>query len=858
MNSGADGMTPRRHADEGTAGARGSPGAHRSPAHRRAVRVALIFALGIALGRLAEPDISSNIWLSGAMAMAILACAAGLIGHKAGRARWALLASAAMLFGAGWYTLRCREAPAHHLSRLLDDQARLVKVEGVLVGNRWTSSTNNGRLAPFGYRADVTRMLIDIYALVDQHGQRRRAAGVLWVRLGESGEGAAAFAPGDFVRLTGFASRVAGTRNPGEVDMRPLAHQRGIAGRITVETAGLIERAGAQESVFGAVRAAFERGRFLLRERAGGWLGEREDESPGRALLASLLLGERDARQQEMQGAFARVGLAHLLAISGLHLGILAWTGMMAVRLTGDRAVLERVAVLLIVALYMLIVPVRAPILRAGVMVIAFVLTDFAGRRYDRVSTLAWAMVLVLLWRPADLFAPGFQLTFGIVAALLLLGTPVRNGLFGPTPERDAIGPGGAVLEWCKSACVVCLCAWLIAAPLTLYHFGYISPLAAPISLVAVPLAAVMLGAGFGAMLFGLVRPREGAIVGDALVSVADGAAWLIRAADAAPLSSVYLPAASLLWTVCATAALAWWMRRGMRVERRGVLVALALACWAGGEFASARLPDRTPLRLDMLAVGNGTCLLVRSGSEAMLYDCGSEYFAVGERMIPRAVRALGAGRVRTVVISHPNLDHYAGLIDVVRPLGVREVLLGEAFILAAAARPDGPEALVRGELERRGVRVRTIAAGERWPLGNAQVEVISPHAGTHWRRDNDASLVLRIGVQTGSGDRTLLLCGDIERDAMRSILEARPGLRADVMEAPHHGSALPAAFAFVESVDPPIVLQSTGPMRLDDERWDEVRSGRTWLVTARDGAISVRFDRDGRIQTGTHRSDGE
>jgi competence protein ComEC len=152
-------------------------------------------------------------------------------------------------------------------------------------------------------------------------------------------------------------------------------------------------------------------------------------------------------------------------------------------------------------------------------------------------------------------------------------------------------------------------------------------------------------------------------------------------------------------------------------------------------------------------------------------------------------------------------------------------------------------------------IEVQTIGRGEVIQLADLGLEVLHPEPDDRFRRDNDASLVLRIRPTSLEDGPVVLLTGDIEREAMR-LLEAREGasLRADIVEVPHHGSARAFAYPFVEGLGPRVLIQSTGPSRLLDERWDLVREGREWYTTASDGAITVIIRRDGTVQTRTFR----
>jgi competence protein ComEC len=241
-----------------------------------------------------------------------------------------------------------------------------------------------------------------------------------------------------------------------------------------------------------------------------------------------------------------------------------------------------------------------------------------------------------------------------------------------------------------------------------------------------------------------------------------------------------------------------------------------------------------------------------------MLWDCGSSHPGLGLLELPRAVRALGAWKVPAVLITHPNLDHFLCLPDVVAPLGIRRVYVTQTFLDAAAQHPRGASATLIRELHARDVDVIELHAGSALQLGATRCDIISPQAGAVFTEDNDTSLVGLFHIPTDDAERRVLLTGDIGPGAIARISGAFPDLHADVMEAPHHGSAKPEAMAFVQRIDPAVVLQSTGPQRVGDRRWDAVKTGRDWHITATDGACWAEILRDGTLRSGALRADRE
>jgi competence protein ComEC len=253
-------------------------------------------------------------------------------------------------------------------------------------------------------------------------------------------------------------------------------------------------------------------------------------------------------------------------------------------------------------------------------------------------------------------------------------------------------------------------------------------------------------------------------------------------------------------------------------------------------------------LRIDTLDVGDGTCHIVRAGPEAMLWDCGPMPAGGLRPAVVRAARALGVHRTPTLVISHPDIDHFGGLEAAVEGLGVRTVLVPPRFMEQAAAQPHSAAGVALEWLRGRGVEVRVVSKGDGLTLSGATVEFLSPPNGATWPLDNDHSLV----AVMRAGGRSLLLTGDIQDRAIEPLAEG--GVRADMVELPHHGSAGPAVAEWVRRLDPPVVIQSTGRDRLNDPAWASMRMGRAWLCTAERGAAWAEVQPDGSIAAGTLR----
>lgn len=842
---------------------------------RRALWAAAFFAAGI-LAAEVIPPLAPPIWF-----LASLASLAVAIPTR-GRVCGAFLCIATMFFGAGWHAFRDQTIPGAHVARRLGDAPSLVIVEGTIVSQPRVSSDRQGRLGRFFPPSPRTFFTLRAEVLDAGSGgdeSRTPTSGRLWVSVGGD---VSHLVVGDRARITGMARAIPPPTNPGEHDRRGWARARSVGGTLDADAAGAIMPLPEESTLRRRTETGVLRLVERLRRSARAWIESPPDadehQRQARALLRALLLGTHDRDLAEVDEAFMRLGLTHLLSISGLNLAILAGAFFVLLRFIGDRPRIEALIAAMAVLGYLLVIPVRAPVSRSAIMVLSLLAAETAGRRYDRLTILGWSMLLVLAIQPLELFSPGFQLSFGVVGALMTLATPVRRSLFGDKPPRDTHGPVRSLVEMTKDAAASSLVAWAVASPVIAYHVGVFSPLGVLATLLLMPIVSILMGAGYVALLVSLLIPAAGELAAPPLTILADWMARLAFILDSAPGSVIDVPQVSLAWTVLATVAVIWWLRpggptgiegysRAARLARAGCTA--VAAAWLAFTLAAPSLPSGERVRLDTLDVGDGACHLIRVragpwAEEAALFDCGSLRLAVGERTIPQAIRALGARRVRTVILSHPNIDHYAAVLDLVQPLGVRRVCVGEAFKRAADRDTDGPVAHVLAELGRRGVEIRVVSAGDTIDIADARLDVLSPPKGAAWRFDNDASLVCaltppplgrRSGANRGGGTpdtpaRTILLTGDIQRDAILALRERHPGLRADILEAPHHGSYNPTAEEFIAALDPVVVVQSTGPRRAGDARWADQRNGRTWCATAEAGAVSTIITSGNDIRT--------
>lgn len=695
--------------------------------------------------------------------------------------------------------------------------------------------------------------------MLDADGVWRPASGKVWVIV-EGTQGAGADA-GDRLRVTGKLRAVGPPENPGEDDMRLMAAQGSWAGVLAVEDESLISRLPGDERTWSdRARAGLLAWRGAMVARAAGVIDHAcEDDADGkrRSLIGGLVLGAYDPAFREEREAFARLGLAHVLSISGFHLSVMAGLVLVLLRITGDHGRLEAILVTTLLVAYVVIVPPTSPVLRSAAMVFLLLAGELAGRRYDRLTLLAWIAVALLVWRPLDLWDLGFQLSVGLTAMLLWNAEHFAARLVRPALRGEILPRGRAFLrrlrEGARLTVATALMCWLVSMPLLLRQVGTLSALGVVATLVVTPAVVVILWIAYAALMAGMVVPAMAAPASWVLKLLASGVIASVHALDSLPGSSLALPPVSPAWTGVATVLLLGWVRWWNPRDWRAVCATMIVILWgvvAG--LTTGRVDRAVALRLDSFSVGDASCHLIRSGGDVLLWDAGWRSGSSGMRHeLVRGVRALGVGSVPTVVITHPDLDHFRALPDIVRALGVRRVITDELFIAQARARAGSAPGVALRSLESMGVTVETALEGDEIRAGAIVGRVLSPPDGAPWKADNDHSLV----VFFTAGDETpgLLMTGDIQDDAIAHVETHLDDLKhwggVGVLELPHHGSVRPGARRLVEELDPRIIVQSGSRTRVLDDRWDDLRAGREWLGTGALGAVEIDLMRDGTLR---------
>lgn len=754
---------------------------------------------------------------------------------------------AAMFAGGGaWYNMKYYRIAPDDIASIVGEQPIAMRLTGVALRDAEMRRPAGGSMAGFDYRPASTYFPLRVDGLIGENEKVHSCTGEVYVRVEQT---CPPINAGDRVTAFGMIRAPGVPQNPGQFDYAEYARSLGQAGILTVPRRDLIQITTVERT---KLFNTFVRWRESLRTNAGAWLLDDlpADNPEQRALLGAILLGQRDPELDEVNESFRRTGLAHLLAISGMHLGVVV-LGVIA--LARFMAIPERwhgLLLIIITLVYLMLIEVRMPVLRAAVMVIAAGTAMSLGRQVRISGAIALAAIALLIWRPDQLFSAGFQLSFGVVLALGTLAPIVRERWFGRR-ENNPMTVSAMMHEWFKTTLTASVVAWAVATPIVAFHFAFVCPLAAPLSVVALPLTAILLLVGYSKIAIASLLPSAALLLGAPLSFAAHVLLAMVTVIDEVPGSTVSVPYPSVLWALGAIVWVCAWCITGLRDKQLGrwrwsmILSLLLVIGWLyWPRFVSHH---DGAVRIDMLAVGDGSCYLLRSGDKTMLFDAGSQILNIGEQVIVPALRRMNVFDIDAIIVSHANLDHFNAVIEVVDAFDVREVIITPAFERIAANDLSSSAAFLLQLLAERNVSMRSVSAGAVRTFGDAELLWLHPN-DTNYDRVNDTSMVIRIDCR----GRSLLLCGDVQEDAINALMKDQEDrIAVDVVELPHHGSYNDASIAFLKKIDPLIVMQSCGWLRYERDQWARELAGVDRLITARDGACFVEVSEDGMLATG-------
>ena len=621
---------------------------------------------------------------------------------------------------------------------------------------------------------------------------------------------------GERWRLTVRLKQPHGFMNPGGFDYEGWLFRQRIRATGYVRQKGDNRRLGEAGLAY-----TVDRQRSMLRDL----FAEKVAEQRAAAIMSALVIGDRSGISHEDWELFRRTGTTHLIAISGLHIGIVAgfafflgryaWSRSETLTLRLPAPIAGAFFALAGALIYAALAGFALPTQRALVMVGVFMAAVIFRQPLRSWQTLALALLLVVVLDPFAVLSPGLWLSF-LAVAVILYGMTGRIRI--PTWVTlwkvqlfVAIGLAPVLLAWNLNLSLLAPVINLMAVPL--------------FSLVIVPLCLV------GTLLLLLSE-----LIGTPVITLAgwllgfcgDALEWLSHWSAEYQLNG---DLASWIWPFIALGILLLLAPWGFPGRFIGGIFLLPLVVTHNIE------PKSGELWFTLLDVGQGQSAVLQTRNHILIYDTGPSFssgFDAGSSVIVPYLDNLGIEQIDCVILSNGDMDHQGGYLSLVQSFPVKELLSGD------------PERIL-------GHAAGRCVSGKAWQWDGVRFSILHPDQSLKWQ-GNNASCVLLVEA---AGKR-LLITGDIEYRAERWLLEQQgEALQADIVTVPHHGSRSSSRDPFVAAVAPSYALVSAGyrnrygfPKQEVVQRWRE--AGASILNTANTGAIRLKLKPDAALSVPT------
>lgn len=612
----------------------------------------------------------------------------------------------------------------------------------------------------------------------------------------------------DRVYITGEVSIPKERSNPGTFDYRRYLKSIGIRCIITAENIENVKKAG---GIAALLKSAKCRTADIFESALG-------DDS---AVVMGLLFGETSGIDEDIIETFRRGGTAHVLAVSGLHLGLLY--SFLCRFKRKKRSIPADIAIVLALTAYTALAGFTASVVRACLMIFIHIAGNHLNRRYDLISSTCVSMIIILAINPMQIYSAGFQMSFLAVITLGVMIPLIQKKIKGILLPMIAVQTG--------------------MVPYTMYVFNYVSLTSVISNIPVYFIAAAMIPAGISVIAFCWlpVIAKPAAMITGLFVKLL---LWCndftymggVFTFDVASPSVIFLAVYYIfIFYMCSEAGQIALIRRNYK--KIAAVFAAAVICGAG---CSVYLSDGFE-KTDMVFVdvGQGDCLHIKAGGKNLLIDGGGSFnYNVGKSTLKPYLLKNGVTKIDMAIATHLHTDHYQGLKELsqtyrIKKLGVYEANSVNENHLKKEFKTD---------------EILYLAAGDVINMGrNVSVEVLSPDRGNPLdeKDENKNSLVLRVNVKGSS----VLMTGDIDEKGEKTLI-ADTDIKADILKIAHHGSRYSSCEKFIAVAAPKIAVIQVGkntyghPSEEVIKRLEEHKI--TVLRNDEQGAVGIRVNKAG------------
>ncbi|MGI9626441.1 MAG: DNA internalization-related competence protein ComEC/Rec2 [Longimicrobiales bacterium] len=512
---------------------------------------------------------------------------------------------------------------------------------------------------------------------------------------------------------------------------------------------------------------------------------------------AALTVAESGGVSPELREAFVRAGAAHMLSISGFHVGVVA--GLVAAIALALGAPPKRRALMVALCVWLYVLAIGAPTsaARAAWMTTALLFGTLRGTPTQALGSLGATMLFLAVMTPGAVARPGYQLTIAGTAGIMVLGGWIRRHW-----------PSASRLAWLKAPVSATVGATAFTAPVLAFHFGQVSLVALASSLVLTPLVATAIPGVLVVLALDLSGLPGAGMLAYSVDGVLIALEWGVRLFAQLPGASVsvtgfetvlFLLGGAIPWTLWVSP---WKIKPLLRVW--------TVACTAFATVFVGKsvrdLAQRNEVEVVAIDVGQGDAIAIRSPrGRWVLVDAGPRtrsFDAGASRVVPFLVER-DVPRLEAVLLTHPDEDHAGGMASVLAAVPTKAVL--------GPGRTAGQSGQARALALARdaGIPWRRVVAGDRWELDGMDFRILHPVGSGDEGAPNDWSVVLLVSW----GEFDVLLTGDADVAIERGVLNALPDEinEIEVLKVGHHGSRTSTSRELLDRARPTVAMISVG-----------------------------------------------
>jgi len=635
------------------------------------------------------------------------------------------------------------------------------------------------------------------------------------VRLSFMGKWPELILPGDQVIIRADIKRPHSFHTPGVFDYARFLAQKDIWITGYIRSPLFIQELSSTQSITYKYRYLPE----ILRTRIGNFL-DQNLEPKFASIYRALLLGDRSNVAPSILELFKASGTFHILAISGLHIGVIAallyfifyWILSRSEYILLNFQIRKIVATLTIPVLlgYALLAGMNSPVTRAVIMSSIVLIALCTDRKKSPAPLVAIAALLILIFDPLQLFTVSFQLSFAAIIGIMFLLPLLQNHILGQHPSKNARTSFNIFCRYTLTALLVSVVATLTTAPITISTFNRISTIGPLANLILEPLICLWcLPAGIVSLPFIWISPEIANILLHLGSYGITSALYIAGILTNFSFASIYLPSPPFhhisLYFICIYLCVQGYILQ----SKNRILSALPVLLFV--IFLISYLPSAKKIeaKVSFIDVGQGSATLIETGESTILIDGGGSSFSkrsVGETVIAPFLWNKGINTVDTIIITHPDADHYNGLKYILDHFSPKLIWVRDLY-----GHDQNYKNFIRLAQEKTDL-VSVPIAGDEIHENSMILQCLANLKDQHFKNTRSGhSANTGLIIKGCFKQHCFLFPGDINISMEQFLLQQHIDLKADTLLSPHHGSKTSNSKEFLSAVSPQKTIVSAG-----------------------------------------------